>query len=95
MLADLRESRAIEQDADVVAFLYRDEVYDDSEDNPHKGTADLIIAKHCAGPLATIWLDWQEQHTRFESRGAPPPQKSARRQRGNGAHWTEAYEGEA
>ncbi len=62
-LQDLRESGAIEQDADIVMFLYRDEVYHESEDN--KGKAELIIAKHRNGETGTIQLAWLGQYTRY------------------------------
>jgi replicative DNA helicase len=64
MLADLRDSGAIEQDADLVMFLYRDEVYNaDTED---KGIAELHIAKHRNGPLDTIKLRWNGPATTFQ-----------------------------
>ena len=62
-LADLRESGSIEQDADLVAFIYRDEVYD--PDSAAKGEAELIVAKHRNGPLKTIRLSFLGHHSRF------------------------------
>lgn len=64
MLSDLRESGAIEQDADIVAFVYRDEVY--NKETEDKGIAELIIAKHRAGGVGTIRLAWQPEYTAFE-----------------------------
>ena len=75
LLSDLRESGAIEQDADIVMFIYRDEVY--RQDSPHKGEAELIVAKHRAGQLATINLSFQGHFSRFANlarQAAPPPQ---------------------
>jgi replicative DNA helicase len=66
-LADLRESGAIEQDADVIIFLYRDEVYNKSEDNPHKGKAEIIIGKQRNGPIDKFDLAFLDKYTCFEN----------------------------
>jgi replicative DNA helicase len=63
MLADLRESGSLEQDADVVMFLYRDEVY--HRDSPDKAAAEVIVAKHRAGPIGTVRLVFRGQFTKF------------------------------
>jgi replicative DNA helicase len=65
MLSDLRESGSLEQDADVVMFLYRDEVY--HPESPDKGSAEVIIAKHRAGPIGTKRLVFLGQYTRFDN----------------------------
>ena len=69
-LADLRESGALEQDADVVAFIYRDELYNKAPDNPNRGKAELIIAKQRNGPLGVVPLVFLDSYTRFESMAA-------------------------
>jgi len=64
-LADLRESGALEQDADVVAFIYRDEVYHPDKEN-NKGLAELIVAKQRNGPVGKVPLTFLHAYTRFE-----------------------------
>ncbi len=70
-LADLRESGAIEQDADLVAFIYRDELYN-KDDPENQGLAELIIAKHRAGETGTVNLVFLGEITTFKSLGSHP-----------------------
>jgi len=63
MLSDLRESGGLEADADVVMFIYRDEIY--NPESADRGTAELIVAKHRNGPTGTVKLFWNERLARF------------------------------
>jgi replicative DNA helicase len=69
-LSDLRESGALEQDADVVAFIYRDEVYNKDENNPNKGKAEVILSKQRNGPIGMAPLVFLNSYTRFENPAA-------------------------
>jgi replicative DNA helicase len=66
-LSDLRESGAIEQDADLILFIYRDEVYNKSEDNPNRGKAEVIIGKQRNGPIGKIDLAFLDKFTTFKN----------------------------
>ena len=68
-LEHLRDSGAIEQDADVILFIYRDEVY--NEDSPDKGIAEIIVGKQRNGPIGTVKLTFLGRHTRFENHAGP------------------------
>jgi replicative DNA helicase len=70
MLSDLRESGSIEQDADIVGFIYRDEVYDN--DSPDKGTAELIIAKHRNGAVGKVQLAFLAHFAKFANLSRRP-----------------------
>ncbi len=67
VMADLRESGAIEQDADVIMFIYRDDYYNQGRVRKEPGVAEIIIAKQRNGPVGTVKLAFARQYTKFEN----------------------------
>jgi len=67
VLSDLRESGAVEQDADIVMFLYRDEVYNSDPNNENKGIGELDVQKHRNGPTGMVKLQWDDKTATFRN----------------------------
>lgn len=63
-MSDLRDSGSIEDDADMICFIYRDEYY--NQDSPDRGTAELIVAKHRNGPIGKVRTVYIDKYNRFE-----------------------------
>ena len=89
LLSDLRESGQIEQDADLVMFIYRDEYYK-KEDSERQGEADIIVAKHRNGPVGEITLTFLARYPKFADMhrvpagGSPPPPQANGERPSNG-----------
>ena len=76
LMSDLRESGAIEQDADLILFVYRDEMY--NPDTQHKGLAEFIVAKQRNGPIGTVYAEFEGHYCRFRNYlGGPPSDEPA------------------
>ncbi|HZV55500.1 MAG TPA: DnaB-like helicase C-terminal domain-containing protein, partial [Rhodocyclaceae bacterium] len=69
LMSDLRESGAIEQDADIILMMYREEYY--KQDTTEKGVAEVIIGKHRNGPTGTVKLTFLGEYTKFQNFAAP------------------------
>jgi replicative DNA helicase len=82
ILSDLRESGAIEQDADVVGFLYRDDYYNQESEDP--GGAELILAKHRNGPVGTVRLVFLEHYPKFADRARGSDEQPVEQPAGEG-----------
>jgi len=67
VLSDLRESGSLEQDSDMVLFIYRDEMYNKDENNPNQGRAEVMISKHRNGSTGTAYLQFKKEQTAFEN----------------------------